>query len=174
MNYNVKDFGALGDGVSDDRAAIQAAIDAAYAAGGGTVYLPAGEYRVSPTGDPGDGCLMLKDGVYLAGDGMDETVIKLVDGSDQKITGMVRSAYGEETSNFGMRDLTLDGNRDNTSGKVDGWFNGYIPGQDGADRNVTLERVEIREMSGYGFDPHEQTINLTIRDSVAHDNGLDG
>ncbi|WP_394543132.1 M10 family metallopeptidase C-terminal domain-containing protein [Azorhizophilus paspali] len=172
--FDAKDFGALGDGVSDDRPAIQAAIDAAYAAGGGTVYLPAGEYRVSPTGDPGDGCLMLKDGVYLVGDGIGETVIKLVDGSDQKITGMVRSAYGEETSNFGMRDLTLDGNRDNTSGKVDGWFNGYIPGQDGADRNVTLERVEIREMSGYGFDPHEQTINLTIRDSVAHDNGLDG
>ncbi|ACO81203.1 Secreted mannuronan C-5 epimerase [Azotobacter vinelandii CA] len=172
--FNAKDFGALGDGASDDRPAIQAAIDAAYAAGGGTVYLPAGEYRVSPTGEPGDGCLMLKDGVYLAGDGIGETVIKLIDGSDQKITGMVRSAYGEETSNFGMRDLTLDGNRDNTSGKVDGWFNGYIPGQDGADRNVTIERVEIREMSGYGFDPHEQTINLTIRDSVAHDNGLDG
>ncbi|WP_415860944.1 glycosyl hydrolase family 28-related protein [Azotobacter vinelandii] len=174
MDYNVKDFGALGDGVSDDRASIQAAIDAAYAAGGGTVYLPAGEYRVSAAGEPGDGCLMLKDGVYLAGAGMGETVIKLIDGSDQKITGMVRSAYGEETSNFGMRDLTLDGNRDNTSGKVDGWFNGYIPGGDGADRDVTIERVEVREMSGYGFDPHEQTINLTIRDSVAHDNGLDG
>ncbi|GAB3466175.1 glycosyl hydrolase family 28-related protein [Azotobacter salinestris] len=174
MDYNVKDFGALGDGVNDDRVAIQAAIDAAYASGGGTVHLPPGEYRVSAAGEPGDGCLMLKDGVYLAGAGMGQTVIKLVDGSDQKITGMVRSAYGEETSNFGMRDLTLDGNRDNTGGKVDGWFNGYIPGQDGADRNVTLERVEVREMSGYGFDPHEQTINLVLRDSVAHDNGLDG
>jgi len=174
MDFNVKDYGALGDGVSDDTAAIQAAIDAAYVAGGGTVYLPAGEYRVSGGEEPSDGCLMLKSNVYLVGAGMGETVIKLVDGSDQKITGLVRSAYGEETSNFGMSDLTLDGNRDNTTGKVDGWFNGYIPGQEGADRDVTLERVEIREMSGYGFDPHEQTINLTIRDSVAHDNGLDG
>ncbi|WP_349617118.1 glycosyl hydrolase family 28-related protein [Azotobacter salinestris] len=172
--FNARDFGALGDGVSDDRAAIQAAIDAAHASGGGTVYLPPGEYRVSAAGEPGEGCLMLKDGVYLVGAGMGETVIKLVDGSDQKITGMVRSAYGEETSNFGMSDLTLDGNRANTGGKVDGWFNGYIPGQDGADRNVTIERVEVREMSGYGFDPHEQTINLVLRDSVAHDNGLDG
>ncbi|MFB8830393.1 glycosyl hydrolase family 28-related protein [Azotobacter sp. CWF10] len=174
MDYNVKSFGALGDGINDDRVAIQAAIDAAHASGGGTVHLPPGEYRVSAAGVPSDGCLMLKDGVYLAGAGMGQTVIKLVDGSGQKITGMVRSANGEETSNFGMRDLTLDGNRANTSGKVDGWFNGYIPGQAGADRNVTLERVEIREMSGYGFDPHEQTINLVLRDSVAHHNGLDG
>jgi Ca2+-binding RTX toxin-like protein len=174
MDFNVKDYGALGDGVTDDTAAIQAAIDAAHAAGGGTVYLPAGEYRVSGGEEPSDGCLMIKSNVYMVGDGMGETVIKLVDGWDQKVTGMVRSAYGEETSNFGMSDLTLDGNRDNVTAKVDGWFNGYIPGVDGADRDVTLERVEIREMSGYGFDPHEQTINLTIRDSVAHDNGLDG
>jgi len=176
MDFNAKDYGAKGDGVTDDREAIQAAIDAASAAGGGTVYLPPGEYRVSGGAEASDGCLMLKDNVYLQGAGMGETVIKLVDGWDQKITGIVRSAYGEETSNFGMSDLTLDGNRDNIPEgvKVDGWFNGYIPGQDGADRDVTLERVEIREMSGYGFDPHEQTINLTIRDSVAHDNGLDG
>ncbi len=176
MVFNVSDYGAKGDGVTDDREAIQAAIDAAYEAGGGTVYLPAGEYRVSGVEEASDGCLMLKDNVYLQGAGMGETVIKLVDGWDQKVTGIVRSAYGEETSNFGMSDLTLDGNRDNIPAgvKVDGWFNGYIPGQDGADRDVTLERVEIREMSGYGFDPHEQTINLTIRDSVAHDNGLDG
>ncbi|SFX65137.1 glycosyl hydrolase family 28-related protein [Azotobacter vinelandii] len=174
MDYNVKDFGALGDGVSDDRVAIQAAIDAAHAAGGGTVYLPPGEYRVSAAGEPSDGCLTLRDNVYLAGAGMGQTVIKLVDGSAQKITGIVRSPFGEETSNFGMRDLTLDGNRANTVDKVDGWFNGYAPGQPGADRNVTIERVEVREMSGYGFDPHEQTINLVLRDSVAHHNGLDG
>lgn len=41
---SVKDFGAVGDGVADDTAAIQAAIDAGL---GGTVYLPSGNYRVS-------------------------------------------------------------------------------------------------------------------------------
>lgn len=42
--YNVKDFGAVGDNVIDDTAAIQAAIDACAAAGGGRVYFPVGTY----------------------------------------------------------------------------------------------------------------------------------
>lgn len=42
--FNVKDFGAKGDGVNIDSHAINAAIDAAALAGGGTVYFPAGTY----------------------------------------------------------------------------------------------------------------------------------
>ena len=46
---SVKDFGAVGDNATDDTAAIQAAIDAAAAAGQGTIYFPNGYYKVTST-----------------------------------------------------------------------------------------------------------------------------
>jgi len=174
MIFNVQNFGAKGDGITDDTAAIQNAIDAAAAAGGGQVYMPTGTYIVSGGEEPSDGCLMLKSNVHLYGDGMGATTVKVVDGSDTKITGVIRSAYGEQTHDFGVSNLTIDGNRDNTTGKIDGWFNGYIPGEAGYDSNVTLDSVEIKDCSGYGFDPHEQTVNMVIKNSVSHGNGLDG
>lgn len=42
--YNVKKYGAKGDGKNMDTKAIDKAIDAANAVGGGTVYFPAGDY----------------------------------------------------------------------------------------------------------------------------------
>lgn len=63
------DFGAVGNGTTDDLAAIQAAIDAATAAGGGEVFLPPGTYRVSDT-------VELKANVYLRGAGIETTVIQ--------------------------------------------------------------------------------------------------
>ena len=42
--FNIKDFGAVGNGIALDSPAIQSAIDAAYGAGGGTVYIPEGKY----------------------------------------------------------------------------------------------------------------------------------
>lgn len=45
--YDIRDFGALGDGSTDDAAAIQRAIDACHAAGGGTVLVAAGRTFLS-------------------------------------------------------------------------------------------------------------------------------
>ncbi len=44
--FNVKDYGATGDGSTDDTAAIQDTIDAAYAAEGGVIYFPPGVYII--------------------------------------------------------------------------------------------------------------------------------
>ena len=70
-DVSVKDYGAVGDGVADDTAAIQAALDASHASGGGTVVIPNGTYLLSDAvrfysnqhiiGEPG-AVLLQKDG----------------------------------------------------------------------------------------------------------------
>src|SRR5258707_13004145 len=47
-----QDYGAVGNGVADDTAAVQAALNAAKAAGGGTVFFPEGTYLCTPAGSP--------------------------------------------------------------------------------------------------------------------------
>lgn len=43
-DFNVKDYGAIGDGVASDMLALQATIDACAEAGGGVVVVPPGKY----------------------------------------------------------------------------------------------------------------------------------
>ncbi|MDF2717880.1 MAG: algY, partial [Paenibacillus sp.] len=64
---NVKDYGAVGDGVADDTAAIQAAIDAVSAKGGGIVCVPCGTYMTS-------GPVVMKSRVFLQGEGDASTI----------------------------------------------------------------------------------------------------
>lgn len=71
INVKADPYGAKGDGVTDDTAAIQAAIDAAFVAGGVEVYLPAGNYRIATSGG-----LTLRSGVTLDGAGPGATVIQ--------------------------------------------------------------------------------------------------
>ena len=44
---NLRDFGAVGDGVTDDGPAFQSALDALAAAGGGTLFVPEGKYAIA-------------------------------------------------------------------------------------------------------------------------------
>lgn len=67
--YNVKDCGAVGDGVADDTAAIQTCIGAAGAAGGGRVYVPTGTYKLD-TAQTSQGALYIAyDNIEIFGDG---------------------------------------------------------------------------------------------------------
>ena len=49
QSFDVRAFGAIGNGKADSTRAIRAAIDAASQGGGGTVYLPRGRYLISET-----------------------------------------------------------------------------------------------------------------------------
>lgn len=62
---SVDDFGAVGDGITDDTSAIQAAI----ASGAKRVFIPAGTYRTTAT------ISVSASGVMLQGEGPDATII---------------------------------------------------------------------------------------------------
>lgn len=82
MIYNVKDpeFGAKGDGTTDDRGAINAAIVQASADGGGVVYMPFGTYRVTDS-------ISLLGNVSLWGSGTLSTSISIDDSSNGTLVG---------------------------------------------------------------------------------------
>src|SRR5207253_1256820 len=69
--WDVMNFGAIGDGATDDTAAIQSAINAAATSatghGGGIVYFPPGNYKVSST------LQITTGGIHLLGPGPSAT-----------------------------------------------------------------------------------------------------
>ncbi|WJH41131.1 right-handed parallel beta-helix repeat-containing protein [Aliirhizobium terrae] len=174
--FNVLDYGATANDLTDDSAAIQAAIDAAYEAGGGTVYIPTGTFLVSgDTNNPSAGCIEVRSNVTLTGDGAGETVIKLVDDFNARINGIIRTPVDESASNVTISNLTLDGNRANNTEHQAGIITGVKANDEGrVHENITISGVEVMNCNAYGVNPHEITYNLVIEDCVSHDNGKDG
>lgn len=101
--FNVKGYGATGDGATDDYAAIAATITAAAAAGGGTVYFPTGTYLVG-TGLTG------QSKVNLLGDGMGVSILKQKAAANQN--WLIK--YTSQANVF-CRGLTFDFNRVNNT-----------------------------------------------------------
>lgn len=95
---SVKDFGAVGDGATDDTAAIQAALDAVAARGGGTVLLPAGTFVVSPSGTTK--WLRVGSETTVQGAGDTATTVKVRDGA-----GDYRTVFGQASPSAVVRDV---------------------------------------------------------------------
>lgn len=97
-----KDFGAVGNGVADDSAAINAAISYVNSIGGGTVYLPRGVYVVSG--------LLVRSNVRLLGDGAG-TILRAPAGMGANTTMLTNQNFSSYTDvNIALENLVFDGN----------------------------------------------------------------
>ena len=110
--YNVKDFGATGDGVTDVTSIFQALLDTLGRLGGGTVFVPEGQYVIR-------GNLIARKGITLRGEWN-----KPVKGSP--IKGTILMAYSGRGSETAASFITME-----TSAAVRDlaiWYPEQLPG----------------------------------------------
>lgn len=98
--YNVRDFGALGTGVSDDTKAILSAVKAAGDSGGGVVFFPRGRYMISEA-------LVVPRFTVLRGEGVELSCLFWRPGRDERITAPPPAALIQGTNSFGVEDMAV-------------------------------------------------------------------
>ena len=111
-------YGATGNGFTDDTAAINNAISAAHAAGGGIVWLPDGQYLVGTRSllvASVYTCIILLPGVVLCGASRTGVSINLANSVEACVIA------GNACNDAGVSNLTINGNRANqTESNQDG------------------------------------------------------
>lgn len=142
---SVKDFGAVGDGVTDDTSAIQAAINAA-SGGNSTVYMPDGVYRIT------SGLTIPDDGITIEGHGFGRS-LSISENTGTRILADFASGWVITCLQacFTLRDIEIYGSdsvRWASAGSVDG-TKGAIYIRDGV--QSLLERVLIYQEPGIGI-----------------------
>lgn len=166
--FNVKGYGAWGDGVHDDTEAVQTAIDDCAKAGGGVVVFPPGTFLIK-------GVLIKSHRVNLAGAGVGATIIKLAPNSVGACIQVADYVTGQTPTveDLSISDLEIDGNKANQNG--DGEHIG-IRVEDV--ERIRIERVKVHNCDGYGIGlvgtdlPHRA--DFVVKDAELHHNAYDG
>lgn len=138
--YNIRAYGAVGDAANsiDDASAIQAAIDAASAAGGGSVYIPGG-YTYLFESD-----IQMKSDVLLVGDGHSSHLRG--GGSALKVDGITQGAH---VTDWAMRDFQLS--RIGDSGPALHTTGDGTTGSNKGAIRFLLSNVKISGSTGHGW-----------------------
>ncbi|WP_311336681.1 glycosyl hydrolase family 28-related protein, partial [Cardiobacterium hominis] len=145
---NVKDaeYGAKGDGQTDDTAAIQKAIDAVAEKGGGIVDIPSGTYLIDAmrqeTSSYETSGLVLKSNVILRM--ADGTVLKSLP-NDSQFASVITI---KDANNAHMYGGTVVGDRSIHTGEYGEWGHGVRITNS---TNVVIEKVTSKENWGDGF-----------------------
>ena len=171
LEVSVKDYAARGDGKTDDRLAIQAAIDAVSKAGGGIVNFPDGIYLVTaPNKSAWTPQIKLCNNLKLQGQGMLRSIIKVADNQHAYDTIFA----GESIEGFSMLDLAIDGNGANNPviTQDDAVSSPYqhtllnLP----KSKDVAIQRCRFTNLSGvWAVNAYERAENFVI-DSCLFDN----
>lgn len=188
LTLNVRDFGAVGDGVTDDSAAFMAALAAADAAGGAEVFIPAGLWFVSVE-------LKVPSFTTLRGAGIDATIIKAMPGMNRHLNVITnksnnRAYRTDYDKNIRISDLTVHGNwaaRVNDGTPWEGNASGVLLS---TVHDSIIERVKVIEAPLHCFAVEASRLpmtgddaqdfyvpgpsyNVTIRDCIAINPGVD-
>lgn len=151
---SIIDYGAVGDGVTDDRAAIQAALDAN---AGGVVEVPAGVFAVGQ--GAGFWCVRVPAGTTLTGVG---TLLQL------PVSASVRLLQ-VEAAGVTIEGIALDGNK--AAQTVDEHRSGvFATGAIG----LVLRGVTARNFTGDGFYVYQHSDGVVVDGCVAEANARNG
>jgi hypothetical protein len=165
LRFDVTDYGAKGDGTTDDTAAIQAAIDACAARGGGVVLIPAtgAAYRIST--------VALKTKVQLVGHGRETRLRALAD----MAAGSAMITWGAlDVQHAVIENLHVDGNASEQSNLVHGIDLDNNAGSSAVMGGNRLTRLNIRNTSGDGLRLSQFNRGMIIGEVIFHNCGRDG
>ena len=106
---NVKTYGAIGDGVTNDTAAFNAALKSLADAGGGVCLVPKGTYLISASGITRAHIAAVSSGVRLVGEGRRESVLKVNGMPTNHLLQCDGDNWSVENLTFDMGDYTSPG-----------------------------------------------------------------